>query len=157
MPTRKIPPDAFTFYISLGPERSYQKVAEKYGVTKRAVTKVAAKESWQEQAEKLEAGARETAKVNARTELEAAYERHMKALRLVFGKGIEALRNMSIHSPADAMRAIRMAIQEERVALGEPTERTAVTIEDTIKREYERWMVVDGEDDGEGESNPTSA
>ena len=35
---KKIPPDAFDFYFSLGPPRSYQAVADKYGVTKRAVT-----------------------------------------------------------------------------------------------------------------------
>ncbi len=53
---------------------------------------------------------------------------------------------MAIDSPADAMRAIQLAIREERVALGEPTDRTAVSIEDTIKREYERWMVVEDEE-----------
>ena len=57
---------------------------------------------------------------------------------------------MVIDSPADAMRAIRMAIQEERVALGEPTERTAVSIEDTIRGEYERWMVVEEDGDSSG-------
>ena len=30
MPARKIPPDAVTYYVSLGPGRSYQKVAEHY-------------------------------------------------------------------------------------------------------------------------------
>ena len=44
---RKIPPDAFDFYFSLGPPRSYQAVANKYGVTKRAVTNLAGREDWQ--------------------------------------------------------------------------------------------------------------
>ena len=103
MANRKIPEDALFFYVGLGPGRSYQQVADHYGVTKRAVVNLAVKERWQEQVEKLESEARETAQVKARTALEAAYERHMKALRLVFGKGIEALRNMTIDSPADAM------------------------------------------------------
>ena len=47
MPARKIPPEAFDHYFSLGPERSYEAVARKYGVTKRAVTKLAKRESWQ--------------------------------------------------------------------------------------------------------------
>ena len=141
---KKIPPDAFDFYFSLGPSRSYRAVAERYGVTKRAVTNLAKREEWQRRLLEVEVKAREESDKKKGQALEAAYDRHMKALRLVFGKGVEALRQMVIDSPADAMRAIRMAIQEERVALGEPTERTAVSIEDTIRREYERWMVVEG-------------
>ncbi len=37
----KIPPDAFQYYLGRGAERSYQKVADHYGASKRAVTKVA--------------------------------------------------------------------------------------------------------------------
>ncbi len=44
---KKIPPDAFDFYFSPGPPRSYQAVADKYGVTKRAVTNLAGREDWQ--------------------------------------------------------------------------------------------------------------
>ena len=145
MPRRKIPPEALTFYLGLGPGRSYQKVAEKYGVTKRAVTKLAAKERWQEKVAEIERSARESAEEQVKSEYEVAYKRHMKALRMVFAKGVQGLSQMVIDTPADAMKAIQMAIREERVALGEPTDRTAVSIEDTIKREYERWMVVDEE------------
>ena len=42
----KIPPDALEYYLGLGPDRSYQKVADHYGVSKRAVTKLAARERW---------------------------------------------------------------------------------------------------------------
>ena len=145
---KKIPTDAFDFYFSLGPGRSYQAAADRYGVSKRAVTSLAKREDWQRRLLEIESKARESSDKKKEHVLEAAYERHMKALRLVFGKGIEALNRMVIDSPADAMRAIRMAIQEERVALGEPTERTAVSIEDTIRREYERWMVVEPEREG---------
>ena len=54
MAQRKIPQDAFTYYVSLGASRSYQKVAEKYGVTKRAVVNLAKRERWQEQVVELE-------------------------------------------------------------------------------------------------------
>ncbi len=56
--------------------------------------------------------------------------------------GVAALNAMASDFAADAMKAIQLAIREERVALGEPTDRTAISVEDTIKREYERWMVV---------------
>ena len=39
---RKIPPDAFAYYFSLGPNRSYLAVAKHFGVSKQAVTKLAA-------------------------------------------------------------------------------------------------------------------
>ena len=141
---RKIPPDAVDYYFSLGPGRSYRTVAEHYGVSKRAVTNLAKREDWQQRLLKLEDEARERADKKNEDELVAAIDRHLKAIRLVFGKGVEGLRNMTIDTPADAMKAIALAIREERVALGEPSDRTAVTVEDTIKREYERWMVVDG-------------
>jgi hypothetical protein len=37
-----------------------------------------------------------------------------------------------------------------RVELGEPSDRTAVTVEDVIKREYARWMVPDDGHEQEG-------
>ncbi len=147
MPRRKIPPDAVTYYLSLGPGRSYQKVAEHYGVTKRAVTKIAAKERWQEKVAEIERSALKAAEEKARSEVEATYERHMKALRMVFARGVGALNAMVIDSPADAMRAIQLAIREERVALGDPTYRTAVSVDDTIRREYEPWMVVEEDEE----------
>jgi hypothetical protein len=140
---RKIPADAFDYYFSLGPSRSYRAVAEHYSVTKRAVTNLAKREDWQHRLVEVENEARARADKKKVDSLEAVTDRHLKALRLVFGKGIEALRNMPIDTPADAMRAIALAIREERVALGEPSDRTAISVEDTIRSEYERWMVVD--------------
>ena len=55
----KIPSDAFEYYVSLGPGRSYRSVAEHYEVTKRAVTKHAAREGWAERLDKIEQEARE--------------------------------------------------------------------------------------------------
>ncbi len=50
---------------------------------------------------------------------------------------------MPIDSPRDAVQAIGLAVREIRVELGEPSDRTAVSVEETIRREYERWMVVE--------------
>ncbi len=147
MPRRKIPPDAFDFYFSLGPVRSYQAVADEYGVTKRAVTKLATKERWQDQMATLERKAREKSDEGKVDALQASHEQRLKALRMVLGKGIEGLRQMTIDSPGDAVRAIGLAVREIRVELGEPSDRTAVSIEDTIRREYDRWMVVGGDTD----------
>ena len=48
---RKIPEEAFEFYVGLGPHRSYQAIADHYGVTKRAITKVAVRDGWTERLE----------------------------------------------------------------------------------------------------------
>ncbi len=157
MPTRKIPLDAFAYFMSLGPGRSYQKVAEHYGVTKRAIVNVAKRDRWQAQVEELEHAAHEDAREKMKSTIEATYEQHMKALRLVFGKGVEALKGMAIDNPADAMKAIQLSIRGMRVALGEPTDRTAVTVEETIRREYERWMVVGGDADADDDGVVTES
>lgn len=146
MANRKIPPDAFDFYFSLGTRRSYQAVSEKYGVTKRAVTSLAKRENWQRRMIEVEAQARAKADQRKVETSEAAKERHLQALRLVLGKGIEALRQMQILTPMDAVRAISLAVREMRVELGEPSDRTAVSVEEIIKREYERWVVVEAQE-----------
>ncbi len=111
------------------------------------MTKLAAKERWQDQIGALERKARENSDERKVDALQASHEQRLQALRVVLGKGLEGLRQMAIDSPRDAIRAIGLAVREIRVELGEPSDRTAVSIEDTIRREYDRWMVVGGEDD----------
>jgi hypothetical protein len=144
---KKIPHDAFDHYFALGPGRSYQAVAEKFAVTKRAVTDRARREGWQRRVAEVEAKARERSDERKVEALEAAKENRIQALRLVLAKGIEGLKPMHITGPGDAVRAIATAVRELRVELGEPSERTAVSIEDTIRREYERWMTAAGSED----------
>ena len=57
--SRKIPTDAFDHYFSMGPGRSYQAVADKYGVSKRAVTYAAKREEWPKRLMDIEQQARE--------------------------------------------------------------------------------------------------
>ena len=140
---RKLPADAFDYYFSLGPQRSYQSVAEKHGVSKRAVTALAKRERWQERIKDLEAKARESSDKKKLETLEERNERHLTALRFIQARAIEALKKMPIEAAMDAVRAYNLSLRDERVILGDPTDRTAVSIEDTIKREYERWMVHD--------------
>ena len=143
---RKIPTDAFDHYFSLGPGRSYQAVADRYSVSKRAVTNLAKRENWQARLAEIEAKAREAADKKNAQSLKAVHERQLQSLRLVQRRAIERLRETPIESAAEAARALAQAIKQENVILGEPGERTAVSVEETIKREYERWMVVDDAD-----------
>jgi hypothetical protein len=149
---KKIPPEAFDFYAYLGPTRSYEAVAERFSVSKRSVTRHALKDGWQERLRLIETKAREASDQKTIETLEAIRTRHLKGLRFIQAKAIEVLKGAALETASDAARVYTTALKEERVIVGEPSERTAVTIEDVIKREYARWMVPQEEsdaDDGE--------
>ena len=140
---KKIPPEAFDFYFGLGSSLSYQTVAEKYGVTKRAVTNRAKRESWQQRLVEIEAKAREEADKKHQQDLEVIHARQLQSLRFSQRRAIEKLRETPIETAAEAARILTQSIKMENVILGEPGDRTAVSVEETIRREYERWMVVE--------------
>ncbi len=149
----KIPPDAFTFYFGLGSDRSYQAVADRYGVSKRSVTKLAVQENWQDRIATLGRKARENSDQRILETLEDMNGRHLKTLRVIQGKALETLKAMPLASAMEAVRALDMSIGKERIIRGEPSDRTVVSVEETIKREYERWMLTDGS--GEGNNGAT--
>jgi len=137
---RKLPPGAFEFYVGLGPSRSYQRVADEFGVSKRTVTKHAVRGKWQERVEELEAKASERATARMVESLEEMNLRHTKALKAVQGKAIEALRTFSLASAMEAVRALDMAIRHERTIRGEPADRTAISVEEMVRTQHERWV-----------------
>ncbi len=145
----KIPPDAFEYYLGLGPGRSYGAVAEKYGVTKRGVVKHAQKENWQERIHEIERKARRASDQKAVESLDQMNDRHLKSLRVVQGKALEALRSMALNSGMEAVRALDLAIRQERVVRGEPGDRTATTVEERIRSEYENWLLPQEDDNTE--------
>ena len=146
---RKLPPDAFDFYYSLGPGRSYAAVGQKYGASKRAVTRLAVQEGWQQRIVEVERRARERTDTKVVESIEAMQTRHIKTLQAVLGKALEALRSLPLASGMEAVRAIEMVIRQERLARGEATERTALNVEEIIKREYEQIMVTEDEEQPE--------
>ena len=152
--TRKIPPDAFSYYVGLGLDRSYQAVADHYGASKQAVVKVAKRERWQERLLEIERKAQEGADKRAVDSLEAMNDRHLKTLQAIQARALEALKTMPLASSMEAVRALDMCISKERLVRGEPSDRTAISVEDVIRREYDRWMVPDdtnGEDADAGD------
>jgi transposase len=148
---RKIPPDAFSYYFSLGTGRSYQAVAEHYGVSKRAVSNMAEREGWQARLAELERKARDKADEKALETLEDMNSRHLKVLRFIQNKAIEALKAMSIESAMDAVRAYGLSLDKERTIRGEPNERSAISIEEIIKEEMRELLVVVDDDEPDGE------
>ena len=135
---KKIGSDAFAFYASLGTDRSYEAVAQKYGVTKRAVTDLAGKENWQKRLSKIEREAQEKTDRRVAETLEQMNDRHLKVLKFIQNRSIEALKTMPLESAMEAVRAYTLSLDKERVIRGEPSERSALSVED-IRQRFERW------------------
>lgn len=138
---RKLPPEAFDFYAGLGFGRSYTAVAEHFEVSKGTVTALAKRDDWQARLEKIEAEARAKSTEKAIETLEQVNGRHLRIARSLQAKALEALRGMSLEEAKDVIRALDLGVRQERLILGEPSERQSVTIEEKIEREYERWLV----------------
>ncbi len=143
---RKIPPGAFEHYYGLGPGRSYQAVADEYGVTKRAVTDLARREGWSERLRAIEKEARERSDAKLVETLEEMNDRHLKLVRAIQVRAIEAIKAMPIATAMEAARALDMTIKQERLIRGEATDRQALRVEDVIRSEYDRWLGDQGEE-----------
>ena len=139
---RKIPPDAFDRYLALGPSRSYSALAKSLGVSKQAVVQRATREGWKQRALEIEKKARDASDRKAVDTLESMNARHLKIAQAMQSKALAALQSVSLASGMDAMRALDMAVKLERLARGEPSDRTVVELEETIRKEYTRWLTV---------------
>jgi len=152
MAERKLPPDAFEFYFGLGIERSYKALADHYGCSKTAVSKAARRENWQAKITEREKKAHEANQEKALETLQDLNARHLKMLRAIQGKALEGLRSVPLSTGMDCVRALELSIKQERLILGEPTDRTVTDIGAVIRREHERWLIRepgDGEDERE--------
>lgn len=147
--SQRIPPEAFDFYVGLGPSRSYRGVAIHYGMSKRAVTKHAVREQWPERLAKIEAEARQKADQRLAETLEEMRERHLKMLRAMTGRALEGLKRFQVNSAMEAARVAEVAIKLERIIAGEPSERTAMTLEEVTRREIQELLTQESEDGDE--------
>lgn len=136
----RLPEDAFEYYVGLGDGRSYRAVAERYGVSKRAVTRRATRDGWAKRLAAIAAEARSGAERRLVESMEQMGERHVRMLRVVQTRALEALRAYPLTTAMEAARALDLSIRQERVIRGEPSDRTAVAVEEVIRGEFERWM-----------------
>ena len=143
----KLPKEAFSFYVALGPGRSYAKVAEHFGTDKRTVTRRATKENWPERLQQAEEKARETTEEDAVEILREMNVRHLRIAKALQGKALEALRSLPIDRATDVIRALEIGVKQERLIHGEPSERAELSVEEVTKREMQRWLVVGEEGD----------
>ncbi|MCC7014858.1 MAG: hypothetical protein IT454_20010 [Planctomycetes bacterium] len=147
---RRIPEDAFSFYFSLGPTRSYTEVAKKYGVSKRAVVDFAKKDDWQSRIAEAERTSRQHANQQAVESLDEMNQRHLKEARYLQSKGLEGLNRGAPEVAAVSLKAITAGIQLERLIRGQATERTETSFEEVVRREHARWLEpARGDEDGD--------
>ena len=144
---RKLPSDAFEFYFGLGVKRSYQAVAEKFGVSKKTVVAHATTENWKRRIGERETKAQAEVEKKAVETLSEVKEKHLKMLEVIQSKALQALKQLPLETAYQAVRALATAIEQERVVRGEPGQRTAVDIEALIKREYQALALQPGEKD----------
>jgi hypothetical protein len=145
----KIPADAFDFYVSLGPGRSYRAVASRYGVGKRAVTKHAATENWIGRLAKIEEEVREKSEKKLVETLEEMRTRHLQMVRAMQARALVALKSFPLTSGMEAIKAGELSIKLERLLAGEASERTAINIEAITRREIETLLVADDDEEDE--------
>ena len=146
---KRIPETAFEDYFAMGAGRSYEALAEKYGVTKRAITRRARAERWQRRIQEREQRTKEAVRAKVEESLEDLNARHLRIVKAMQAKALEYLKTLPMATAMDAVRTLEISIKQERLIHGEPSDRSAISVEETIRREYERWLVVN-EDDGDG-------
>lgn len=154
---QRLPQDAIAYYLNLGNARSYQAVADHFGVSKRTVTATAAREKWQAQLEAAQSKSREQAGQRFADTLQQANERHVKLGRFLQSQGIEAVKNAGALSSADGIRAIKAGVEIELRGLGEKTDSSGQDIEIIIRREYQRWLKPVEDDDEPAAPNESNA
>ncbi len=147
---KRLPPEAFNFYVELGAGRSYDAVAKRYGVSKVTVVNHATRDRWQERLREAEEKAREEANKKAVDELAAVKERQLTEARILERRAIEALKALPPEKALKAAMMLQIAWKHELLLLGEPSERTELSVEEVTKREIETLLKrVEVEDDGD--------
>jgi len=149
---RKIPPEAFAFYLALGVGRSYAAVAERYSVSKRAVQTRAEQEGWQARIAEEEQKARASAEKQAAESIETVNEKHLKVLRFIQGRAIEALKSMPIENAMDAVKAYALSLDKERMIRGGPADQALTAVERITRDEIRSILTTkprDPEDPGD--------
>ncbi len=120
----RLPSDSFEQFLNLGATRSYAQLARKLGVSKRSVTAKAAREGWQARLREVETTARQRTEDRAVEDIAAIDGRHLKMVRAVQARSLEALRTMPMSNAVAAARALDLAVRLERKILGVPEDRT---------------------------------
>jgi hypothetical protein len=147
---KSLPADAFSHFVALGPARTHQAVADHFDVNIRTVQRTAKTDNWAARLDAIEKEARQTADKALAEDVAEMQLRHRKLLRAMAARSAKAMSDFPLTDGMQAIKAAEIVIKLERLLAGEPTERTSVNIEETIKREYGRWLERGDEEAAEG-------
>ncbi len=136
---KKLPDDAFSVYLAMGVRRSHQAVADRFGVDKKTVTNRAMKEGWKQRIDDHERAERERLERNAAESVATMNDRHLKLISFIQGRAIETLKAVPLDTAINAVKALSIAIDKERVIRGEPTQRSTIDLERKLRDEHDRW------------------
>ena len=150
--TRRIPEDAFAFYVALGADRSYQRVADHFNVSKNGILKASDKDNWGERLEAIEESVRGRVDERLSETMAEIQARHLKLLRGMAGRAAKAIQEFPLTSGMEGMRAAEIAIKLERLVAGEVSDRSQLTVEQVTRREIE--LLVRADDDPDEEAAP---
>lgn len=125
---------AFEDYYNLGDDRSIRKLAEsnqKYIKSVSKLLKWSTEHGWQERVKARDRERAEDKRKKHDAEIQAMNERHAKIGTNLQLKGLgqleELLKSGGVNA-SEAIRMIKQGMDAERVARGEPTERTEQTV-----------------------------
>ncbi|MBK7877802.1 MAG: hypothetical protein IPJ77_19140 [Planctomycetes bacterium] len=157
---KRLPADAFHYFVALGPQRTHQAVATKFSVHRRTVVRTAERENWSERLAAIEVEARKTVDAQIVGDLAEMHLRHRKMLTAMAMRAAKAIQEFPLETGMDGVKTAAMVIKLERLLAGEPTDRSAVDIEAITKREIRELLILtpggsapaideEGDDDGE--------
>ncbi len=116
----RMPADAFEHFVALGPSRSYSRLAQALGVSKRSVTARARKEGWQQRLLSIDAEARTKSDQKLAETTAAINDRHLRTLRAVQAKALQALTTAPTGTAAQASATLIAALRAERAIVAPP-------------------------------------
>lgn len=152
---QRLPDEAFASYVNLGPGRSYQAIADQYGVHKRTVVRTAEREQWATRLAAIEQKAREAVDAHLVGELQERRLRQRKLVLAVASRAAKAISEFPLRSGIEGIRAAELAIKLERLLDGEATENTSVDIEQVIRKECQELLTVEESDEAGSEAEET--
>lgn len=105
-------PHAFAAWAAMGEGRALSTIATRFGVSLTRIERVAEERHWQERLDAVEGKDSPAAALQAEvSEMDA---RHLKMARAIQGKALEVLLKMPLRSTEAAVRALDVAMSQER-------------------------------------------
>lgn len=115
-----LPADAFERYVALGAGRTYEALARALGVSKRTVVRRATAEGWQERLAHVERQGLAKAEARLSETAAAITERHLRVLRAIQGRALQALTTAPTGTAAQASATLIAAVRAERAIVSPP-------------------------------------